>query len=77
MFQVETGQDRLKRREKNFLFGIVFTQPEQENSQKNSIKIQKIKKSLPSIISSRNKSGQDEKKGEKFSRSEQFLLDPS
>ena len=41
-FQAETGWDRPKKREKNFLIRNLFSQPVQENSQLNSKKNSKI-----------------------------------
>ena len=39
---------------KNFVLNSVHTRPEQQNSEKNSKKIQKIKKSLSDIILSKD-----------------------
>ena len=48
------GLDRLRKREKNLVPNAVRTQPGKENSEKNSKKIQKIKKVNSSIISIQN-----------------------
>ena len=55
LFLATTGVDRPKNREKkNFAPISVHTRPGEENSEKNSKKIQKIKKPLSGIISSQN-----------------------
>ena len=43
-----------KEKKKNLVPNSVHTRPGQENSEKNSKKIQKIEKSLPGIIFSQN-----------------------
>ena len=50
-----------KERKKNLFANSIHTRPGQENSEKNSKKIQKIKKPLSSIISRQNKIRQAEK----------------
>ena len=55
LFLAKTGVDRPKKREnKNFVPNSVYTQPWEENSEKNSKKIQKIKKPLSVNIFSNN-----------------------
>ena len=53
IFLAKTGWDRprkTKKKKKNLVSNSVHTRPEQENSQKNSKKIQKIKKPLSHSI---------------------------
>ena len=54
----------------------VHTRPGQENSEKNSKKIQKIIKSLPGIIFSQNGRRYAEKEKIKFYSGIPFILDP-
>ena len=54
----------------------VHTRPEQENSEKNIKKIQKIKKPLPGYIFSQNGMRQAEKEKKKIQSVIPFILDP-
>ena len=55
LFLAKTGWDRRRKRKKKILQpNFVQTQLGQENSEKNSKKIEKIKKPLSDIISSQN-----------------------
>ena len=54
LFLAKTGGDGPRKREKNLPPNSVHTRPGQENSEKNSKKIEKIKKPLFAIISSQN-----------------------
>ena len=54
LFLAKTGWDRQRKREKKFSPEFFHTRPEQENYEKNSEKIQKIKKPLSGIIFSQN-----------------------
>ena len=55
LFLAKTGWDRRRKRKKKILLpNSVHTRPRQENDEKNSKKIEKIKKPLSDIISSQN-----------------------
>ena len=54
LFLAKTGWDRPTKRKKILLLNSVQTRLLQENSEKNSKKIEKIKKPLSDIISSQN-----------------------
>ena len=54
LFLAKTGRDRPTKRKKNLLPNSVQTRLGQENSEKNSKKIEKIKKPLSDIIFSQN-----------------------
>ena len=54
LFLAKTGRDRPRKRKKNFLLNSVQTRLGQENSEKNSKKIEKIKNPLSDIIFSQN-----------------------
>jgi len=74
------GWDRQKMREKIFSFRTVFSRHGLENCKKNSKKIQNFLKQYPGFISSRNETGQDEKKRNFilfYFQSELFLLETS
>ena len=67
LFLAKLSCDRLGKGEKNLVPSSVHTQPRQENSKKNSKKIQKIKKKpLFGIIYSQNEMRQAEKGRKKF-----------
>ena len=70
----EIGREREK---KILLPNSVQTRHGQENSKKNSKKIEKIKKPLSDIISSQNGMRQAEKKRKKFYFRIPFVLDPA
>ena len=65
-----------KKKKKILLPNFVRTRPNQENSEKNSKKIEKIKKPLSNIIFSQNGMRQAEKEGKKFYSRMPFKLDP-
>ena len=65
-----------KKEKKNLLPNSVHTRLGQENSEKNSKKIEKIKKPLSDIISSQNWMRQAGKKRKKFYSRIPFVLDP-
>ena len=71
--QDEIGQEREKK-----ILGpnSIPTGPRQENSEKNSKKIRKIKKPLSSIIPSQNEMRQARKERQKFQSRIPFLVDP-
>ena len=69
----QIGREREKR---NLVPNFVETRPGQENSEKYSKKIQKIKKSLSGIIFSQNGMRYAEKGGIKFQSRIPFVLDP-
>ena len=54
LFLAKAGRDRPKKKKKNLVPNSIYTRPGQENSEKNSEKIQKIIKPLPGIIFSQN-----------------------
>ena len=54
LFLAKTGLDRPRKGEKFSVSNSVLTRPGEENLEKNSIKIQKIKKPLYGIIFSQN-----------------------
>ena len=69
-------QDK-KEKKKNLLPNSVQTRLGQETSEKNSKKIEKIKKPLSDIIFSQNGMRQAEKEGKKFYLRMSFILDPA
>ena len=73
-FQPKRDEIGLKRDKKILVLNSVITQPGQENSEKNSKKIQKIKKPRSSIIISQNGVRQAEKEKKKFSHEFRFYL---
>ena len=54
LFLAKTGWDKSRKWEKNLVPNSVHTQPGQQNYEKNSKKIQKIKKRLSGVIFSQN-----------------------
>ena len=66
LFLAKTGWDRPTKREKNFVPNSVPTRPEQENSEKNSKKIQKTKYPISGIIFSQYGMRLAEKERKKF-----------
>ena len=65
-----------KEKKKNLVPNSVQTRPGQENSEKNSKKVQKIVKPLPGIIFSQNGIRQAEKVKTKFQSRIPFIFDP-
>ena len=65
-----------KEKKKILLLNSVHTRLEQENSEKNSKEIEKIKKPLSDIIFSQNSMRQAEKEKKKFYSRIPFILDP-
>ena len=65
-----------KEKKKNLLPNFVQTRLGKDNSEKNSKKIEKIKKPHSDIISSQNGMRQAEKEREKFYSRIPFILDP-
>ena len=55
LFLSNKGRERPRKRKKKLVPNSVHTRPVEENSEKNSKKIEKIKKPLSSIIFSQNK----------------------
>ena len=65
-----------KEKKKNLVPNSIHTRPGQENSEKNSKKIQKIRKPLSGIVFSQNKIRQAEKERKKFYSQIPLILDP-
>ena len=61
---------------KNLVPNSAHTRPGQENSEKNSKKIQKIKKPLSGIVFSQNEIRQAEKERKKYYSQIPLILDP-
>ena len=77
LFFAQTGLDRLRKRKKKILLpNSVQTRHGQENSEKNSKKIEKTKKPLSDIISRQNWLRWAEKKRKKIYPRIPFVLDP-
>ena len=66
-----------KEKKKNLLLNSVQTRLGQENSEKNSKKIEKTEKPLSDIILSQNGMRQAEKEGKKFYSRMSFIFDPA
>ena len=66
LFLAKMGLDTPRKREKNFVPNFVHTQPGQENSVKNSKKIQQMKNPVSGIIFSQNGMRYAEKEGINF-----------
>ena len=74
-FQAKTSWEKLRKREKKIIVPIGAEPTRNREFQKNSKKIQKIKKYHYGFISSQNGSGKAEKERKKNYRSDKFLPD--
>ena len=77
IFLAKTGEKGLERVKKMLFPNSVHTRPGQENSEKSSKKIQKIKKPLSEFIFSLNEMRQVKKGKKKFYSRMPFILDPA
>ena len=76
LFLAKMGRDRLRKREKNFTPEFRSYSTRQENSEKNSKKIERIKKPISDINFSQNGMRYAEKEKKKYYSRIPFTLDP-